>query len=84
MPTLSTNRGGRVESQVPEAKCPKPTFVRFVDQEEWVEVVVACWVEQGVDAQHPVDPSVSCSIPVSSVRESRLPSLPHARRSSIR
>lgn len=41
----------RVESQFPDAERPDVERVRFIDQSEWAEVIVACLVEQGVDAK---------------------------------
>lgn len=40
-----------VQSQFPDAVRPDVDFVRFIDQAEWAEVIVACLVEQGVDAK---------------------------------
>lgn len=41
----------RVESEFPDAVRPDVELVRFIDQAEWAEVIVACLVEQGVDAK---------------------------------
>ncbi len=41
----------RVESAFPDAERPDVDLVRFIDQSEWAEVIVACLVEQGVDAK---------------------------------
>lgn len=41
----------RAASEFPDAERPEVEFVRFIDQAEWAEVIVACLVDQGVDAK---------------------------------
>ena len=52
-----------MESQFPQAECPEADFVRFVDREEWAEVIAARWVEQVVDTRYPVDPALTVASP---------------------